>query len=163
MLATSRCREMISFFWPSSSAGIAKMSTPMVLCTFSPPYVLKGGDGARPSPVSLLSGRQVCVAVALVAVLGSIGAHGTFFTVADIPQAVGRYAQLHQKLHGGGGAPVAQAEIVFGRAALVAVALDYHAEAGIGGEDSLEQIRVPRQRLAGVVAKVALVIVEISV
>src|ERR1022692_2082845 len=53
-----------------------------------------------------------------------VGALRTFLAVADGLQLVARNTQLGQEVLGGGGAPVAESQVVLGRTALVAMALD---------------------------------------
>ncbi len=77
-------------------------------------------------------------------------ANRPFLSVADRHQAVGGNAQLHQKIACGGRAAVAQAEVIFGRAPLVAV--PFHVDFGVGeiGENPLQRLGVgasaPRAR-----------------
>src|SRR5579863_6473110 len=102
-------------------------------------------------------------AIALVAGLVGVGANRAILAVTDGPDLVGRYAELDQEILGGGGAAVAEAEIVLSRAALIAVPFQHHGEAGIGGENALEQVGIGCQSPAGVIADVALVVIEVSI
>ena len=93
--------------------------------TGEPSRRLRMGRDMRPAPYPiLLPGREVHAAVLLPARLVVVGALRTFLAVADGLQLVAGNAQLDQEVLGGGGAPVAQGQVVFGRAALVAMALD---------------------------------------
>ena len=84
--------------------------------------------------------------------LVGFGALRTLLAVADGLQTVGGNSELHQEVLGGTGAAVAQAQVVFGRAALVAVA--FHHDGGVReiGEDALERGGVAGQDVAGIAA-----------
>ena len=62
---------------------------------------------------------------------GAFGAERLFLAVADGANAIRRNAQRDQRLLGGVGAIVAQRQVVLGRAALVAVALDGELDVGM--------------------------------
>ena len=118
-------------------------------------------QAASSLPPVLLTDREMGAAVALPAGFVGFGADRPLFAIADGFEPIGRHAQLHQKVFGRSGSAVAQAEIVFGRTALVAVS--FHGDGGVGeiGEDALERIGVGRQGGPGVVANVVgIVIVE---
>src|SRR5579862_5526349 len=80
----------------------------------------KGTTGGRP-PFHLLRGRQMRAAIALVTGIAGVGTYRAILTVADGADLIGGYAQLHQEVLGSGGAAVTQTQVVFGRAALIAV------------------------------------------
>src|ERR1035438_4616062 len=85
----------------------------------------------------LLTRREVCPPVLLVAGFVGIRALRPFLAVADRLQPVRRHAQRLQELLGRCRAPVAQAEVVFGRAAFVAVAFHHDDGRGEIGQDCL--------------------------
>jgi len=87
--------------------------------------------------------------------------HGrTFLAVADGLQLVARNTQLGQEILGGGGAPVAESQVVLGRAAFVAMALDGDRGIREGGEDGLQRVRVLGQRVPRIRPDIALIVVE---
>src|SRR5271157_6372048 len=108
-----------------------------------------GKPSARPpaavclaSATALLPGREVHVPVLLPARLVGLGANRPLLAVADGPQPVGRHPQLLQELLGATGAPVAEAEVVLRRAALVAIAFEHDGRAGEVRQDGLQSARV---------------------
>src|ERR1700734_3900166 len=98
----------------------------------------------------LLSRREMGPAVLLPAGLIRVGALRTLLPVADRLQPGSRHPQLDQEFLGRRGAPVAQAEIVFGRAPFVAMPFDDDRRAGKILHDLLQRVGIPRQRVAGV-------------
>ena len=120
---------------------------------------------AVPAPASpmLLPGREVGAAILLPAGFVGFGALRTLLAVADRLQPVGGNSELHQEILGGTGAAVAQAEIVFGRAALVAVAFHHDRRVREIGEDALDGGRIPGQHVARIAADIALVVIEVDV
>ena len=70
---------------------------------------------------------------------------------------------MHQVILGGSGAAVAQAEVVFGRAAFVAVALHHNNGVGKIGQQGLQRGGVLGQNALPVAANLALVVVEENV
>src|SRR5258708_39822597 len=101
----------------------------------------------------------MAAAVLLPAGLVMLHAHGLFLAEADGADAVGGNAERNEVLLDGAGAAVTETKIVFGGAALVAVALDVHFD----GRMSFEEVRRAGERLASVGADVRFVSVEISV
>src|SRR5208337_3467187 len=70
----------------------------------------------------LLSVDEMAAAVLLVALFVGRCAEGLFLAVADGGEAVGRNAQADEILLDGGGAAIAESEVVFGGAAFVTMA-----------------------------------------
>src|ERR1035441_7800457 len=118
------------------------------------------GPGLPGPYLILLPGGEVRAAVLLPARLVVIGALRTFLAVADGLQLVARNTQLGQEFLGGGGAPVAESQVVLGRTALVAMALDGDAGVREAGDDGLQGVGVLGQRGAGIFADIVLVVVE---
>ena len=77
----------------------------------------------------------MAAAILLVAGFGGFHAEGLFFAVADGAEAIGRDAQGDEILFHGGGAAIAETEVVFGGAALVAVTFDGGFNVWIGAEN----------------------------
>jgi hypothetical protein len=75
----------------------------------------------------LLRTDKVAAAILLIAILSGLHAEGLFLAEAHGAEAVGRDAQGDEVLLNGTGATVAEREVVFGRAALVAMAFDREA------------------------------------
>src|ERR1035441_9066938 len=106
---------------------------------------MRGGSGSpagrpryRVSTIYILLGRrEVYAPVLLPALLGGLGALGPLLAIAGGLQLVAGNTQLHQKVLGGTGAPVAQTKVILSRAALVAVSLD-----GDGGAREIRQNRL---------------------
>src|SRR5207237_2501421 len=86
-------------------------------------------------------------------------AHWLLLAEADGRELACRDAQRNEILFHSGGAAVAQAQVVFGGSAFIAMALDgrFH------GRMSLEELRSRGQRLASVGADVRFVGVKVSV
>jgi len=72
----------------------------------------------------------VTAAVLLPARLLALHAEGLFLAVADGTQPVGRNAERYKELLYGAGSAVAEAEVVFRRTTLVAVAFDRYFDLG---------------------------------
>ena len=83
----------------------------------------------------LVGADEVAAAILLVARFGGFIAEGLFFAVADGAEAVGGDAQGDEILFHGGGATISQAEVVFGGAALIAVAFDGGFNVWIGAKE----------------------------
>src|SRR5437660_3317114 len=98
----------------------------------------------------LLPRCEVDAPVFLPAGLVLFGALGTFLAVADGLQPVGGDAESSEELFGRTGAAVAQAEVVLGGAAFVAMAFDDDGGAGEIVEDSLERGGIAGQGIAGI-------------
>src|SRR5437016_4447029 len=98
-------------------------------------------------------------AVLLPAGLVALHAEGLLLAEADGAEAVGRNTQRNEVLLDGGGAAIAEAQVVFRGTTLVAVAFDGHLESRI----VFQEIRGLRKCLASVGTNVRLVVVEISV
>src|SRR6267378_8088348 len=111
---------------------------------------------ARSGSVGL---HEMAATVLLPAGLAALVAEGLLLAEADGAEAVGRNAQRNEVLLDGGGAAIAEPEVVFGGAALVAVAFDGDFESRI----VFQEIRRLRECLASVGTNVGLVVVEISV
>jgi hypothetical protein len=73
---------------------------------------------------ALLCQGEMCAAVGVPALFVALRAERLFLAIADGADAGGRNGQLYERLLGGRGAIVAECEVVLGRAAFVAVALD---------------------------------------
>jgi len=101
----------------------------------------------------------MAAAVLLPAFLVALGAEGLFLAEADGADAVGRDALRDDVLLDGSGAAVAEAEVVFGGAAFVAMALDGDLDRGIVAEE----FGGLGEGGAGIGANVGLVEVEVSV
>src|SRR4029077_4348349 len=91
----------------------------------------KGRSGLRPyskdTRCSLLSADEVAAAVLLPAGFVVVGAEGLFLAEADGAHAIGRDAQGDEILLHRAGAAIAEREVVFRRAALVAMAFNGYA------------------------------------
>src|ERR1035441_5126516 len=103
--------------------------------TGGPPRRLRMGRDCPALYPILLPCGEVRAAVLLPARLVVVGALRRFLAVSDGLQLVARDPQLDEEFLGGGGAPVAESQVVLGRAALVAMALDGDADIRNGGED----------------------------
>src|SRR5277367_2327253 len=139
-MATSRCSSIISLLAPKAKGDSAKSRMATRDKLIKTPV---GREAPRKRPaISLLhslAGRQMRAAVLLPASFVGVGTLRAFLTVADGFQVIGGDAQLDQEVLGGGSAAIAQREVIFGGAALIAVAFDDHREVGILLEDLLEQ------------------------
>src|SRR6267154_1315460 len=80
---------------------------------------------------ALLGADEVAAAVLLPAGFGALGAEGLFFAEAYGADAIGGDAQGDEILLYCAGAAIAKSEVVFGGAALVAMAFDGYANAGV--------------------------------
>ena len=145
-LATRRARRPRAALKPEPQASARPQTTEKA-----------GPEGDRPLSASeLSSGRllrgdhEVAAAVLLPAGFVRLGAERRFLALADDRDAIGGDAKAHQVVLDGVGAALAKAEVVFGGAALVAVAFDADARAG----PALQLVGVGRQRRPGVVAHV---------
>ena len=117
------------------------------------------GSLASSRPDQLLSFGsefEVCNAVLLPAILVVLGAERTVFTVRNGCDAICRDSEVDQEVLGRVGAPVAQTEVVFLAAALVAVPFNRELDAGM----SLQEVGVGSERLLSVRANVRLVEVK---
>src|SRR5260370_38002031 len=101
----------------------------------------------------------MAAAVLLPAGLVTLVAEGLLLAEADGVDAVGRNAQRNHVLLHGAGTAIAEAQVVFRGAPLVAVAFDGYLEARI----VFQEIRGLRERGAGIGTKVGLVVVEIGI
>src|SRR3954453_19953862 len=111
----------------------------------------------------LLAGGKMRPPVLLPARFIGVGALRTLLAVADGFQPVGRNSELGQKLLGCCSAPVAQAEVIFGRAALVAVSFEDDAVVREIAQDGFERVRVTGEGVARILADVAAVVIKVSV
>src|ERR1700735_1836643 len=80
----------------------------------------------RPYSFSLLRAHEVRTPILLPAGFIRLRAERLLFTIAHSGQAIGGNSELHQEIACGLCTPLAETEIVFRRAALVAMALDAH-------------------------------------
>src|SRR6266850_8597510 len=103
--------------------------------------------------------HEVTATVLLPASLSVLQAERLFLAVADGAQPVWRDAERHEELLHGAGAAVAEAEVVFRRTTLIAVAFDGYLEPRI----LFQEIRGCRERGAGVWTNISLVEVEIGI
>src|SRR5258708_26544249 len=101
----------------------------------------------------------MAAAVLLPAGLVALVAEGLLLAEADGVDAVGRNAQRDHVLLHGAGTAIAEAQVVFRGAPLVAVAFDGYLEARI----VFQEIRGLGERGAGIGTKVGLVVVEIGI
>src|SRR5262249_37522278 len=122
----------------------------------APLTILMGRPGGLPT--SSLSRTEVRPAIPLIAALIGVRALRALLTVADRFQLVGWHAQTHQEVLGGAGAAIAQAQVVLGRSALIAVSLDHDRRVREIGQDRLDRRGVARQHVARVGPNVALVV-----
>src|SRR3989442_600113 len=97
--------------------------------------------------------------VLLPATFVVLHAEGLFFAVADGAQPVRGNSERDDVLLHGAGAAIAEAQIVFGGAALVAVSFDGHLNLRV----VLQEIRGLRERLAGIGTNVRFVVIEICI
>src|SRR5947209_5058043 len=101
----------------------------------------------------------MAAAVLLPASLVVFHAERFLLAEADGIHAIGGDAERYEIFFHGGGATVAEAEVVFGRAALVAMTLDGYSYRRIG----FEVFRGLRERLADVGANVRFVEIKIGI
>src|SRR5580704_15221626 len=101
----------------------------------------------------------MAAAVLLPAGLVAVHAERLFLAVADGGDAVGGNAERDEVLLGGIGAAVAESEVVFGGAALVAMAFDGHFDLRV----VLQEVRSLGKGLTGIGANVGFVEVKIGV
>ena len=102
---------------------------------------------------------EMAAAVLLPAGLVALHAERLLFAVADGGDAVGGNAEGDEVLLGGVGATIAESEVVFGGAALVAMTLDGYFDLRV----VLQEVRSLGKSVTSVGANVGLVEVEISV
>src|SRR5689334_20937111 len=95
---------------------------------------------------SSLPCREVRAAVPLPATFVGFRALRPLFAVADGLEPVFRDAQLNQDVLSGAGAAVSETQVVFRRAAFVAVALHHDRSIGEGGENALDRRRILGER-----------------
>src|SRR5260370_207141 len=100
----------------------------------------------------------MAAAVLLPASLVVLRTEGLLLAEADGADAVRRDAERNDVLLDGVGAAIAEAQVVFGGAALVAVAFDGHCDGGV----ALQEVRGLGERGAGVGTNVGLVVIEIG-
>ena len=101
----------------------------------------------------------MAAAVLLPAGLVGFHAEGLFLAIADRGEAVGRNAQADEILLDGVGAAIAESQVVFRRAAFVAMAFDGDAELRIVAEE----VGGLAEGLASVSANVRLVVIEVGI
>src|SRR5260370_39614725 len=101
----------------------------------------------------------MAAAVLLPAGFDALHTKGLLFAEADGAEAVGRYAQRYEILLDGGGAAIAEAQVVFRGPALVAMTFDGRLEPRI----VFQEIRGLRKCSASIRTNVGLVVVEIGI
>src|SRR6266436_1449790 len=101
----------------------------------------------------------MAAAILLPASLAVFHAERLLLAETDGAETIGRDAQGHEILFDGVGAAIAQAEVVFGGGALIAMAFD----SGFDRRVLLQEVRGRGERGASVGTNVGLVVVEISV
>src|SRR6266849_9346391 len=142
--------------WPGRGVARSQMSGGGAACRLV-------AGGLRPCGeyimVRLLGADEVAAAILLPAGFVALGAEGLFFAEADGAEAIGGDAQRDEILLDGAGAAIAEREVVFGGAALVAVAFDGHAKLRIVAQE----LGGRGERLASVLANVGFVEIEVSV
>lgn len=99
---------------------------------------------------------QMAPAVLLPTRLPVFGTEGTFLPITDRLDAIGGYAERHQKIFCGVGTTVAQPHVIGGTSALVAVPFDGYVHTGIG----LEEVCALGQVISRVGADIGLVEVK---
>ena len=102
----------------------------------------------------------MCTPVLLPAAFGGFRAGRPFLAIADCFEVLHGDPELRHEIARGGGPAIAEAEVVFSRAALVAVALDDDAGVGEVGEDSLQRFGIRREGGAGVGPNVVRIVIE---
>src|ERR1700694_1554187 len=98
-------------------------------------------------------------AVLLPARVVFFGADRLFPPLADEGVAMGPDPKTHQIGFGGGSASLAQRQVVFSRAARVAMSLKWDAR----GRPSLQEIRIPLKHGASVIPYLCFVVIEIRI
>src|SRR5260370_30064215 len=101
----------------------------------------------------------MAAAILLPASLGVLHAEGLLLTEADGAHTVGGDAQRHEILLDGVGTAIAEAEVVFGGAALVAMTFDGDFDRRV----LLQEVRSRRERRTSVRTNVGLVVVKVGV
>src|SRR5438309_8430011 len=101
----------------------------------------------------------MAAAVLLPAGFVVLHAEGLLLAEADGAEAVGRNTQRNQILLDGAGAAVAEAEVIFGGATLVAMAFDGDFDRRV----LLQEVSRLRERRAGIGTNVGLVVVKVGV
>src|SRR5215831_9038740 len=101
--------------------------------------------------------------IALIAAFVGIRANWTLLPIADGTDTIRGYSELHEEIFSGAGAAVAQAQVVFRRPALIAMAFDHNREVRIGRKNATKKGGVRVQGLTRVVSNIALVIIEICI
>src|SRR6202163_5002057 len=107
----------------------------------------------------LLSANEVATAILLPAAFVALRAEGLFLAEADRGQAVGGNAQGDEILLHGSGAAVPECQVVFRRAALVAVPFDGHAKLRIVAQE----VRGLGKSFAGIGADIGFIEIEVGV
>src|ERR1035437_649951 len=120
---------------------------------------IEDGRDARPLPPRLFFVHEVAAAVLLPAAFVRLGAERLFLAVSDCFDAVAGDSSLDELILHRIGAIGAQSEVVFGRAALVAVPLDGDVNVGM----LLQEPRIALQRCLIGCAHIVLVVIEVNV
>src|SRR6476660_7852065 len=121
-----------------------------------------GPGRSRPGPVrwALLPCFEVGAAILLPARFVRFSTLRAFLAIADRLQTICRYTQLDEEFTGCGCTAIAETEVIFGRAALVAMPFHDDYRVGILRENRLEHIGIAGQCGARIFPNVALVVVE---
>jgi len=98
--------------------------------------------------------------IAAPASFGRFGTLRRFFAIADRREVRRRQAQLIQRGDGAGGAAVAQAQVVLGGTALVAMAFHGNLERGKFAEDDAQQLGIAAYRSGGFGREIEMVVGE---
>src|ERR1700689_5100495 len=96
-------------------------------------------------------------AVALITAFVRFCTHWTVFSITDGGHPVARDTELDQELARRTGTAIAQAQVIFRRAALIAMALNDHGKVRVGREDALQDLGIMRQSGSRIAADIELV------
>src|SRR5271166_2413323 len=102
-----------------------------VECRASPPGAARTGETPGTPLSPLLFVHEVTAAVLLPATFVRFGAERLFFAVTDGFDAIAGDSSLDERILYGVGAIGAQGQVIFGRTALVAMALDGNVNVGM--------------------------------
>jgi hypothetical protein len=101
--------------------------------------------------------------VARIAVLRGFGANRTLFAEADGSEFIARNAERDERIFGGGGAAIAQGEVVFSGSTLVTMAFNRDDEVGIHLEDRFQGARISLKNGLVFAANIAFVVIEVDI
>src|SRR5208282_4317390 len=143
-----------------SKSGIAKAIPRYKTQVLLPLGGKRGGRDARPSTDSgLLSVNEVSTAVLLPATFVRLGAERFLFAHGHGLDAIAAHSSLDERILHRAGAIGAEGEVIFGRAALVAVSFDGDADVGM----LLQELGIGLQRSVLRRAYIGLVVVEVDI